>query len=649
MDRRTFNRGIAATVGLAALPIHAGQNEGNPMTGKTLIEEGFEDKIPDLHTYQATYAASAAKAHGGKQSLRVNVAPGKSTGGAYFRLDGLVRPGMDYEFSAWVFVEEGVTARLYMSASDGTRRHTKNQASGGPKAGKWMHLSGTLRRKEIRDTDRDFMMAMVASGVCWFDDVLLREVHLPPPPIEAYPSVVKSLRGVADRHATALSPGETLVLDARSGAMVSSFVPGEAQSAGSAAVALPPDGLLVFAIDAPRAMMATGSIVLEPDRDLRPGLRATVLCDSTVLAAPMVMAEPWQGEGNPLTGPAPDCVGQRPPNRVGLTKWLLPEGRHYLFVSAPHFRSGGTFQRLELRALEEPVRAPAQRFALLSDTHIGAGRGTWMNNKLSGPAPAELAATLRSLRTEGIGYAFIAGDMTDGATRDQFATLGQVCGDSGLPIYGCIGNHDAYHASSRPDALELCAGLFPDGRTDYAVRRGNLRFIVLDGSHWRAADGTFMDHYKRGQSRGVAAKPEQIDWLRQTLAADLKTPTIFIWHYPLYNRGGISSCGYRMAKWNTGPNVLAVLQKAPNLIAALCGHTHWNEANVRAGATHLVNPAFCEWPNAYRVFRVYDDHLEWELRQVANRGFGRESFVVPKALSWMLSTGPGDLGGRLSV
>jgi hypothetical protein len=61
-----------------------------------------------------------------------------------------------------------------------------------------------------------------------------------------------------------------------------------------------------------------------------------------------------------------------------------------------------------------------------------------------------------------------------------------------------------------------------------------------------------------------------------------------------------------------------------------------------------VNPAFCEWPNAYRVFRVYKDRMEWELRQVPNRGFVRESFVVSKASAWMISTAEDDLAGSVS-
>ena len=64
------------------------------------------------------------------------------------------------------------------------------------------------------------------------------------------------------------------------------------------------------------------------------------------------------------------------------------------------------------------------------------------------------------------------------------------------------------------------------------------------------------------------------------------------------------------------------------MAAVLCGHAHWNEHNLKDGIAHIVNPAVTEWPNAYRVFRVYGNRLEWELRQVPNRGFVRESFVT---------------------
>jgi len=289
------------------------------------------------------------------------------------------------------------------------------------------------------------------------------------------------------------------------------------------------------------------------------------------------------------------------------------------------------------------------RFALLSDTHLGSGRAVWMNTKLDGPAHEELGRTLAGLKREGIAFAILAGDMTNNGTREQFEALGRVCREAGLPVYGCIGNHDAFLATSRRDALELCPELFPGGKTDYVVSRAPVRFFILDGAHWKSKSGQFLDHYDRSDFGGIGPRPEQVAWLKQELARDAQTPTIVVWHFPMYARGGLSSCGYTLPQSPVGPEVLQVLRESPHVAAILCGHTHWNEYNVQDGLVHLVNPAFVEWPNAYRVFRVYPDRLEWELRQVSNRGFARESLVVPKALSWMISTADDDLTGTVPL
>ncbi len=645
MDRRRF---VWLTGSAFAASLLADLAAGDERDNEFVIEEGFEGEIPDFHTYRAKYAADAAKAHTGKRSLRIIPTEGKSPGGAYFKLDGLIDLSSDYEFSAWVYMSEDETARLYISARDGKRRYVKAEAAGG-KAGKWVKLTGCVRRKDWKDTDRDIMLAMVTVGQCWFDDVTLQATTLPPPPIETYPELQATLYAEAARRATTLTPRGQLTLDAGKGA----FAP-DIQSLRLAAVAghqvpIPADGFLTFAIDASEAMYVTGTVSLLPDKDLRPGLRAYVLCDSTLVAAPMVAADPWQGVGNPLTGPAPDCNGTRPPRRVELVQWLIAEGRHYLTVAGPHFRPGGVFERLEIRATDKPVDKPLYQFALLADTHIGSGRSTWMNVKMSDAVPDELTATLKSLRDEETAFAVIAGDMTDGATRDQFQTLADVLKASGLPVYGCIGNHDAYHAASRSDALELCSALFPGAKTDYYLGKPPIRFVTLDGSHYRAKDGSFLGYYDPKNSGGIGLKPEEIAWLRETLAADTTTPTMVVWHYPLYNRVGPSSCGYKIPSWARGQEVLKLLRAAPNVIATLTGHTHWNEVNDVEGIAHIQNAAYCEWPNSYRVFRVYPDRMEWETRQVANRGFVRESFVVPKALSWMISTGAGDLAGEVPL
>ena len=272
-----------------------------------------------------------------------------------------------------------------------------------------------------------------------------------------------------------------------------------------------------------------------------------------------------------------------------------------------------------------------------------------MNVKLSGPVAEELTHTLTALREEGVAFALIAGDMTDSATREQFERLARAVEESGLPVYGCVGNHDSYHTSSRRDQLDLLPASFVGGKTDYVLDRPPLRFVVLDASHWRSKDGGFMDHYERGKSSGIGMRPEQVEWLRRTLASDTTTPTVVVSHYPFHNRGGTSSCGYKLRAGRGASNVVELLSAAPNVVATLNGHTHWNSVDPLDGITCIQNAAFVEWPNMYRVLRVYDDRVEWGVRLAGNFGFVRESFVREKALSWMISTREGDLAGEVDL
>lgn len=633
---------------LASLGARGGTQPAPQAAPVPALSEGFEGAIPDLHTYRAKYAGDGARAHSGTHSLRVTPEEG-GTGGAYFHLDGLVDGKSDYEFSVWVWAAKSGGVKLYISASDGKQRHNKGEGSGGV-AGQWVQVTGTLSAQEWRPTDRDVMLAMVTNGESWFDDAVLRTTVLPKPPIRTYPAIGERLRSLAAVHPVALEPGKDLSLAGRAGVLAAGFQPEDQIAAATDGVVIPPDGMLAFAVQASRAVYLEGTLELEPDADLRPGLRATVLGDDTVLAAPVVnYPAGWRGEGNALTGPAPLLVGEKPPVTVPLARWRVAAGRHTLMVAGPHFRPGGRFLGLRLRVLDRPAPEPLYQFALLSDTHLGSGRGNWMNDKLNGPAHAQLAETLADLRAEGTRFALLAGDMTDNGTRPQFESLGRIAREAGLPVYGCVGNHDGFLASGRPDLRELCAPMFPGGSLDYVFTAGPLRFIVLDGSYWKRADGTICDYYDPQTSRGVCARPEQVQWLKDTLAADTKTPTLFVWHYPLYSRQGLSSCGYRLPNSALGPEVRALLAAAPNVRGALCGHTHWNEYNQVQGQHHLVNTAFAEWPNSFRVLRVYADRVEWEVRQPHNRGFVRESFTVRKALAWMLSTAEGDLGGEFGL
>jgi predicted phosphodiesterase len=470
-------------------------------------------------------------------------------------------------------------------------------------------------------------------------------------PIDIWPELKPRLCAEADKNVVKLTSGSRITFDAANGALAPDIRNVSVQTLSDKTAVIPAEGFLTFAFDVDEPLYVTGTAFVVPDGDLRPGLRFYVLSDDTVIAAPMVAAPAWVGVDKPGTGPAPDCRGTKPPDTVPLVKWFLAKGRHYITVAGPHFRPGGTFERLEIIALNDKVESPQYQFALVADSHLSLGkRFKYTNVIMAEPSIArELAATFKSLRKEGVDFTMFAGDMTNNATRDQFQQLADVLNESKMPCYGCVGNHDSYHKTSRPDQLELLPGMFPGMATDYILYKRPLRFIVLDGSFWKHKDGKYHDFYDKKQSAGIGMKPEQIEWLQWALTSDVTTPTVIVSHYVFKNNNDVSSAGFNLAKISSasvGSKVMELLGTAPNVVATLNGHTHWNELALHGDIQCIQNAAFAEWPCMYRVFRVYADRVEWEVRQVGNRGLICDACQPEKALNWMISTHEGDLAGE---
>ncbi len=152
--------------------------------------------------------------------------------------------------------------------------------------------------------------------------------------------------------------------------------------------------------------------------------------------------------------------------------------------------------------------------------------------------------------------------------------------------YGGAYDRDTFRARSAPAAsarpnLLLIIGddQFPGGGLDYVLSKPPLRFVVLDV-----------------KIEEPDAREAQRAWLREALAADRQTSTLVIWHYAPYNRGGLSSCGFRLHDWSTlgQEAVLDLVQEAPNVVATLNGHDHWDEVNDLRGIHHIQNAAFVE-------------------------------------------------------
>ena len=200
---------------------------------------------------------------------------------------------------------------------------------------------------------RTFLEALGAAGLAAYGAALARPQQ--GDRLAVYPGIERDLRRNADERARTLARSG-LELRAEHGSLASSLDIADIVRPAADTVQVPRDGLLVFAIDIAETGWVEGTLELRPDRDARPGLRVTVLSDTTIVGAPMTSAAPWGIRE--ITDPAPVVDGVMPSSLVPLGPWLMPKGRRYLTIAGPHTRAAGTFASLRLRVLDQPQGVP---------------------------------------------------------------------------------------------------------------------------------------------------------------------------------------------------------------------------------------------------------------------------------------------------
>lgn len=445
-----------------------------------------------------------------------------------------------------------------------------------------------------------------------------------PEAFAASDEIRKSVENRAFENPTLIEPGSTGIrFEPREGILwrgIGDENGGAVESCGDTK-ALPRNSTLCFSFRTKHPSLLSGEVRARQGADLQPGLRFCILVDDRVIGAPMITASPWESEGNPLTGPAPRIEGHPPSDSVGLAETFIPSGTHFLWFFAPHDRDTGEIDWIELRATEMDQN-PRWSFALISDTHLTHDDSCeWMNLKMGFHTTPIFLSTLSSLKAEEIKLVLHGGDITDRGTPEEFHLAGECCDSVDIPIRGCLGNHDLYTASFTCDALAgSLQGIFPNGNSSYVFDMLGLRFWVLDSEK-----PGFGDSPPTPEENGK--------------------PLIILRHYALRNRGGVSSAGFRLLDWGSRQKDEEEALAHPDSFLFINGNGHWTEMMRGDGGTHLQSPALAEWPNAYLVFYVFSKHIRWELRQVHNRAFIAHSAIPEKRLSWMMSTGQGDLSG----
>lgn len=212
----------------------------------------------------------------------------------------------------------------------------------------------------------------------------------------------------------------------------------------------------------------------------------------------------------------------------------------------------------------------------------------------------------------GASFLLAAGDITAEAEPVDLRTAREMLdrfGDRHTDWFLTRGNHDRAHEGEAYAACRVgrwqgndcfVDQFFPDDEATWlATELHGLRVLGLD-TYDKAGDG--------GDAGGMS--PDQVEWLRETLAAAPDQPTVVFGHHPLV----VEDSPYPVTGGSTlDPDQAATLVELyganPGVFLHHAGHTHRNKRTDLPGAPGVVHQevaAVKEYPGGFTLLRVHE-------------------------------------------
>lgn len=168
---------------------------------------------------------------------------------------------------------------------------------------------------------------------------------------------------------------------------------------------------------------------------------------------------------------------------------------------------------------------------------------------------------------------------------DEKTAIRKMIMNTGIPLYGVLGNHDMDSCSKQTACL-----YWNMPSPYYSFTNGGVRFIVLDANYIQTETGLIdFDHcnYRQFHSRETCFLPKpQLDWLENEIHSSTE-PCVLLSHAPI---------GDELLNIHNMQDVWAIIKKANQfdrkVILALNGHNHVDGLSVRMGVPFLsINSA----------------------------------------------------------
>ncbi len=199
----------------------------------------------------------------------------------------------------------------------------------------------------------------------------------------------------------------------------------------------------------------------------------------------------------------------------------------------------------------------------------------------------------------GVGLGDIIGKDNPDSPGERLTKIKSAMGDSGIPFFCCIGNHDK-------DKLDFAGEIFSNimGPLYYSFNVGDVHFVVLD-------DLRFYESTTSGYNKGFTE--EEVNWLKEDLKYVPKYKSVVLcYHAPIYDN--FSS--------ENAKAIFDQVQEYTNPIA-MAGHTHATRyyVNKTYGMREYILSAACGYfwrsnnssdgvPNGYYIFEFNGTNIK---------------------------------------
>lgn len=214
------------------------------------------------------------------------------------------------------------------------------------------------------------------------------------------------------------------------------------------------------------------------------------------------------------------------------------------------------------------------RIAFLSDTHLNL-----RTNEPGVSYNRQLDQAIGAVNAAKVDLVLIAGDLTDGGTREQMELFKRKVKQLRAPVLFVAGNHDV--------------GIVGNGTVKTSITPERVkRFDKVLGPSWFACEKAGVRVIGVNSCLfGSGFKEEDAQWefLEKELAKPHAKPTLLLEHYPLFITRADEP---RIGTWNVQPELrrrLLALVKQGGVRAVLTGHLHHLITNRLEGILFLGN------------------------------------------------------------